>query len=188
MADPSPRPTARNLSSTEVKRLHREWRHRSAGRVSLALDGVQGPFNVGALIRTAAAYRVETLWLTDTATGPDNPKVSKTALGTDRYLDVRREADATAVAEAARAEGFTVVGIELADGAEPLHEADLGQTVCLMFGHEDRGLSRGALGSCDRLAFIPMLGKVGSLNVATAASIALYEIRRRHWSTHPVVG
>ena len=70
----------RELGPTELKRLHRDWRRRTEGRLSLVLDGVQGPFNVGAIIRTAAAYRLDTLWVTATATGPDNPKVGKTAL------------------------------------------------------------------------------------------------------------
>ena len=46
-----------NLTSTELKRLHREWRRRASARLSIGLDGVQGPFNVGAIIRSAAAYQ-----------------------------------------------------------------------------------------------------------------------------------
>ena len=76
----------RELSPTEVKRLHREWRRRTTGRLALVLDGVQAPFNVGAIIRTAAAYRLDTLWVTSNATGPDHPKVGKTALGTERFF------------------------------------------------------------------------------------------------------
>ena len=65
----------------------------------------------------------------------------------------------------------------------PLHEARLGDSVCLALGHEDRGLSAGVLAACDEVVFIPQLGKVGSLNVAHAAAIALYEVRRRSWTT-----
>ena len=53
---------------------------------------------------------------------------------------------------------------------------------CLVVGHEDRGCSPATLDACDEVAFVPLLGKVGSLNVATAASIALYELRRQHWT------
>lgn len=170
-----------NLGSTDLKRLHREWRRRTPGRLSVGLDGVQGPYNVGAVIRTAAAYRAERLWLTEGSTGPDNPKVGKTALGTDRFLEVTTVADAAALAGAARAGGFRVVGVELADDARPLHELDLRGDVCLLVGHEDRGLSRAGLESCDELGFLPQLGRVGSLNVATAASIAMYEWARQQW-------
>ncbi len=49
-------------------------------------------------------------------------------------------------------------------------------------GHEDRGCSPATLAACDVVAFLPQLGKVGSLNVATATSIACYEVRRRAWT------
>lgn len=171
-----------NMSSTDLKRLHREWRRRTGGRLSVAIDGAQGPFNVGGIIRTAAAYRAEHLWLTEGATGLENTKTHKTALGTDRYLNVVRLPDATAIVDDAHAKGFRVIGIELATGARPLHELDLSGDICLMVGHEDRGLSKAGLAACDAFGFLPQLGKVGSLNVATAASIAIYEWARQQWS------
>jgi tRNA (guanosine-2'-O-)-methyltransferase len=166
----------RELSSTELKRLHREWRRRADARLGLVLDGVQGPFNVGAIYRTAAAYRVDHVWLSERATGPDHPKVAKTALGSDRFVTTTREDDAV---EAARAAGFYVVGVELADGATPIFEVDLRRDVALVLGHEDHGISKGALAGCDAVAFLPQFGRIGSLNVATAASIAIYEWARQ---------
>jgi tRNA (guanosine-2'-O-)-methyltransferase len=53
-------------------------------------------------------------------------------------------------------------------------------------GHEDRGLSKAALDQVDELVYIPQLGRIGSLNVAVAAAIALAEVRRQGWTTdHP---
>ncbi len=174
----------KQLDGTGMKRLHREWRRRTEGRLALVLDDVEGPFNVGAIIRTAAALRVEDLWLAGRTPGPEEAKVRKTALGTERYLDVHR-ADTTPVAiEAARAAGYQVVGLELADGARPLHTVELGDATCVVVGHEDRGCSPATLAACDAVAFLPQLGRVGSLNVATAASIACYEVRRRAWTDH----
>jgi len=74
-----------------------------------------------------------------------------------------------------------LIGIELADTATPLHELDLTGDVCLALGHEDRGLSKGCLDACDAIGFVPLVGKVGSLNVATAAAMAMYEVRRQGW-------
>ena len=74
-----------------------------------------------------------------------------------------------------------MIGIELADTAVPLHEVVATSRVCLALGHEDRGLSAATLTLCDEVAFIPMLGKIGSLTVATAAAIACYEMRRHSW-------
>ena len=68
------------------------------------------------------------------------------------------------------------------DGAVPLHELPLTDATCLVVGHEDRGLPRPTLDACDDVAFLPQLGKVGSLNVAVATAVALYELRRHEWS------
>ncbi len=75
-----------------------------------------------------------------------------------------------------------MVAIELADGSVPLHELDLPTDVCLVLGHEDHGISQATLAASDAVAYLPQLGRVGSLNVATAAAIACYEVRRQAWS------
>ena len=84
-------------------------------------------------------------------------------MGTERYLTVDtvpRTADAI---EAAREEGYAVVGVELADAARPMHEVDLGNAVCLVVGHEDRGLAASTIAACDVVAYLPLAGRVGSL-------------------------
>jgi tRNA (guanosine-2'-O-)-methyltransferase len=171
----------RQLDGTGMKRLHREWRRRSTDRVALVLDSVQGPFNVGAIVRTAAAYRVEHLWLAGTTPPLRAANVQKTALGTDRYVTSTSVEKAVTAIDDARAAGYRVVALELADGAVPLH--DLAQTAatCLVIGHEDHGVSAAALAAADEVAFLPQLGRVGSLNVATATALAISELRRKEW-------
>ncbi len=175
----------RQLDGTGMKRLHREWRRRTEGRLGLVLADVQGPFNVGSIIRTAATLRVEDVWLAGHTPEPGDVKVGKTALGAERYLTFHRVRDPVAAVTAARAAGYGVVGVELADGAQPLHELPLGEATCLVVGHEDRGCTPATLGACDAVAFLPLLGKVGALNVATAAAMACYEVRRRQWTASP---
>jgi tRNA (guanosine-2'-O-)-methyltransferase len=173
----------KSLDPTGLKRLHREWRHRTAGRLSLILDSVQSPFNVGSILRTAAAYRVEHVWLAGATAPPRTSSVQKTALGTDRYLTFTTVERAVDAVTDAHGQGLHVVGIELANEARPLHEASLGSAVCFVIGNEDHGVSAAALQACDQVAYLPQLGKVGSLNVAVAASIALYEARRQEWTS-----
>lgn len=171
----------KQLRPTDLKRLHREWNRRSSGRIALILDGVQSPYNVGAIVRSAAAYRVEHLYLAGTTTSPAAAKTAKVALGTERYLSwtaFERGADA---ADAAREDGYSVVGLELADAAVPLHQLTAGPDVCLVLGNEDHGIAPATLAACDAVAFLPLMGRVGSLNVATAAAIGVYELRRRSW-------
>lgn len=173
----------KQLDGTGLKRLHREWRRRTNGRVALLLDGVASPFNVGSILRTAAAERVEHLWFTANATPPTNGGVRKTALGTDKYLTWTLGGTGAECAAAARAAGWRVVGVELADGAVALHELDLrSEPVCLAIGHEDHGLAAATVAACDAVGFVPQLGRVGSLNVAVAAALAVYETRRQEWA------
>jgi tRNA (guanosine-2'-O-)-methyltransferase len=173
----------KQLGPTDLKRLHREWHHRSAARLALLLDGVGSPFNTGSIVRTAAALRVEHVYLGGGALSPAHPKAGRTSMGTERYLTWTAFERSTDAADAARADGYRVVGLELADGAVPLHELVVGEATCLAVGHEDHGLTPAMLAACDDVAFIPQLGRVGSLNVATAAAMALYELRRRDWTS-----
>ncbi|MBO0831225.1 MAG: TrmH family RNA methyltransferase [Actinobacteria bacterium] len=167
---------------TEVKRLNRDWRRRTEARLSLLLDSVGQPYNVGSIIRTAAALGVEQIWLCGSTAPPGHPSARKTALGTDRQLTFEHVQSAAGAAKAAAADGYRVVAIELASGAIPLHEAPLSGDICLAIGNEDHGCSAGLLAVADMIAFIPLPGKVGSLNVAAAAAIALAEARRREWA------
>lgn len=174
---------SRSLGSTDLKRLHRDWRHQAPGKVGLLLDSVATPYNVGSILRTAAAMRVDDVWICGQTADETHASTQKTALGSQRFLTFHHAAEPATAVAAARAVGYRVVGIELADGSEPIHRVDLTGSVCLAVGHEDRGLSTTVLDAAEALAFIPQLGRIGSLNVATAASIAVYEARRQGWPT-----
>jgi tRNA (guanosine-2'-O-)-methyltransferase len=171
----------KQLKSVDQKRLHRAWQRRTDQRLALLLAGVRDPFNVGSIVRTAAALRVEHLYLTAHATAPDHQKAGRTALGTERYLEWTRHSTVADAAEAAGADGFRVVGLELADASQPFFELSLEDDVCVALGSESHGLDQAALNCCDAVGYLPQLGRVGSLNVAAAAAIAMYEVRRQAW-------
>ena len=171
----------RPMGPTDLKRLHRDWRRRIDQRLGLILDGVQNPYNLGSILRSAAAYRTERIWLVPPTPGVHHPKVVKTALGCERLVAVETldgQNGPEALAQAAEA-GFTTVAIELVEGARPLFEIELGPAVCFVVGHEERGVHRDTLAAVDHVGFLPQLGKVGSLNVAQATTAALYEAVRQ---------
>lgn len=172
----------RQLRATDVKRLNRGWRRRTESRLGLLVESVTQPFNIGSIMRSAAAFGVEHLWLAGNATSPTHPNARKTGLGTERLVAWEPPVPVTEAANAARAAGFRLVAIELTGDALPLHEAPLEGDVCLAVGGEDHGCSPALLAAADAVAYIPQIGRVGSLNVAVATAIALAETRRREWA------
>ncbi|SNS00017.1 tRNA (guanosine-2'-O-)-methyltransferase [Streptosporangium subroseum] len=172
----------RQLRPTDVKRLNRTWRRSTEGRLALILESVTGPFNVGSIFRTAAAFGVERIWLAGNATPPTNPKAQKTALGTDRLVAWEEPVPVLETVRAAKEDGFTVVAVELTGDAVPLSEAKLNGDVCLVVGSEDHGCSPALLEAADGVCYIPQVGRVGSFNVGVAAAIAMAEARRQEWA------
>jgi tRNA (guanosine-2'-O-)-methyltransferase len=172
----------RQLRPTEVKRLNREWRRASGSRLAVLLDSVSQPFNVGSIVRSAAAFGAEQLWLCGNTAPFGRPGVGKTALGTQRLVRATQEPDPVAAAKAAAALGLRVVAVELAAGAVPLHQAPLDGDVCLAVGNEDHGCTAALLAVADAVTYIPQPGRVGSLNVAVAAAVVMAEVRRRNWT------
>jgi tRNA (guanosine-2'-O-)-methyltransferase len=171
----------RPYNPTDLKRLHREWRRRLEVRIGLILDGVQNPYNLGSILRSAAAFKVEWVWLVPPTAGAEHAKVAKTALGTERLVPVET-LDGMSGADAvhrARSQGFQTIAIELADGAQPLWDIEQTPAVALVVGHEERGVHRDTLAAVDAVGYLPQLGKVGSLNVAQATTAALYETIRQ---------
>src|SRR5215472_17437823 len=120
----------RQLRPTDVKRLNREWRRRTEGRLALLLDSVSQPFNVGSIVRTAAVFGVEQVWLCGDCADPAHPSARKTALGTGRFLAFE-QASIAGAADGIKADGLRLIAIELASEAVPLYEAELGGDVCL---------------------------------------------------------
>ncbi|MGP3918161.1 TrmH family RNA methyltransferase [Nonomuraea sp. 10N515B] len=171
----------RQLRPTDVKRLNRTWRRQTENRLGLIIESVTGPFNIGSIFRSAAAFGVDEIWLAGNATPPTNPKAGKTALGTDRLVTWHEPVPATEAVKAAKAGGYTVLAVELTAEAVPLHKAGLDRDVCLVVGSEDHGCSPALLDAVDGVCYIPQVGRVGSFNVAVAAAIALAEARRQEW-------
>jgi tRNA (guanosine-2'-O-)-methyltransferase len=175
--------TRRQMRPTDVKRLNRAWRRGTENRLSLILESVTGPFNVGSIFRTAAAFGADQVWLAGNATPPTNPKAQKTALGTERLVTWHDPVPAVEAVRAAKEDGYTVIAVELTGDAVPLHQARLDRDVCLVLGNEDHGCSPAVLEAVDEVVYIPQVGRVGSFNVGVAGAIVLAEARRQEWAT-----
>lgn len=152
--------------------------------VIVVLDNIRSLYNTGAFFRTADACAVERLVLCGITPRPDQGarqkrSIAKTALGAENTVPWEYEpqtADAIAKAVAA---GYHVALVETSPGAVDLYDWTPAWPVCLVFGHETDGVSPGLAARIETHVRIPMLGQKGSLNVATAAGVVLYELLRR---------
>lgn len=146
-------------------------------RVVLVLDQLSDPHNVGAILRTAAAFGVSAVIVQDRHAPPQSGALAKAASGaleTVPYVEVVNIARALdRLAEA----GFWRVALA-GDGKEPLAQATSKGDIALVLGSEGDGIRRLVREHCDTAAFIPIENAMESLNVSNAAAIALYEIRR----------
>jgi len=156
---------------------------RAAGDPDLLvlLEDVQDPRNLGALLRVCEAAGVGRVMIRDRGSAPFTPTVSKTSAGAAEWLPVERIVNSANRIASLKQEGFWVYGADA--GGDPPWEIDLTGKVVLCFGGEKAGLRARTRKLCDRLAGLPMRGRVASLNVATASSALLYEALRQRSST-----
>jgi len=161
-ADPLPSPTPDTLSGE---------------RVVLALDQITDPHNVGAIVRTAAAFGVEAIITTARHSPAATGVLAKSASGGLEHVPfmiVRNLADAL-IALGER--GFQRIGLD-STGDANLDELPLRLPVVLVLGSEGKGLRQRTRDCCDAIGRLDMPGAIKSLNVSNAAAISLYAVTR----------
>jgi 23S rRNA (guanosine2251-2'-O)-methyltransferase len=150
----------------------------------LLLDGVQDPHNLGACLRTADAAGVDAVIVPRRGAAGLGPTVSKVAAGAAEQLPFVPVANIGKTLDWLGDYGISRVGTS-DQAASGLFEADLGDSVALVMGREETGLSGAVASRCDVLVSLPMRGVVASLNVSVATGICLYEIQRRRAAKGP---
>jgi tRNA G18 (ribose-2'-O)-methylase SpoU len=144
------------------------------------LEDVQDPRNLGAVLRVCEGAGVGQVLIRDRGSAPITPAVAKTAAGATEWLAIERITNSAATLESLKKDGFWVYGTD--PEGQPPWALDLSGKVVLCFGGEERGLRPRTRSLCDATVGIPMLGQVGSLNIATAAAAILYDTLRQRLS------
>jgi 23S rRNA (guanosine2251-2'-O)-methyltransferase len=142
----------------------------------VALDGVTDPRNLGAIVRSAAAFGATGLVVPTRRSAGVTAGAWKASAGALARLPVAQAVNLTRALEGYKKAGFFVAGLD-AEGTTDLRDISIADgPMVLVVGSEGRGLSRVVAGACDMLVSIPMASGNESLNAGIAASIALYEI------------
>jgi 23S rRNA (guanosine2251-2'-O)-methyltransferase len=150
----------------------------------VVLDGVEDPHNLGAVIRTGEASGVAGVIVPERHSSPLTAVVAKASAGALAYVPVIRVGNVATTLDQLKQRGLWVVGVD-EEGDRLWTDFDYTSPVALVFGGEHKGLRRLVREHCDVVVRLPMLGKVGSLNVSVAAGVVLYEVVRQRGSRAP---
>jgi 23S rRNA (guanosine2251-2'-O)-methyltransferase len=147
----------------------------------VALDGIEDPQNLGAILRVAEAAGARGAILPDRRSAPLSAAVGRASAGAVEHLPIASVANLPRALELLKRHGYWVHAAE-PDAAQDLFELSdhlLEGRLVLVLGAEGKGLRPGVRAAVDVCARIPMAGSVASLNVASAAAVVLFEWRRR---------
>ncbi len=145
----------------------------------MALDGVTDPRNLGAVVRSVAAFGGHGVVVPERRAAGMTAAAWKVSAGAAARVKVARATNLTRALEEYRQAGCFVAGLD-ADGSIELDALDAAtEPIVLVVGSEGRGLSRLVRQTCDVVVSIPMAGAMESLNAGVAAGIALYDVSRR---------
>jgi 23S rRNA (guanosine2251-2'-O)-methyltransferase len=150
------------------------------GRAPLLLivDRVTDVRNFGALARTAECAGLDAIILGDSGNAPITGDAMKTSAGALSHLPVCRVKDMRKTLHYLRESGIQIIACT-EKATDLLYDVDLNTPLALIMGSEEDGISPQLLKDADRLAKIPMRGKISSLNVSVAAGISIYEALRQ---------
>ena len=152
--------------------------------VILVLDQITDPHNVGAIVRTACAFGVDALIVTQRHSPSFSGVLAKIASGGLEHLLIVDVTNLARALEDLHARGYMIVGLD-SQGDELISDITLSTPLALVFGSEDRGLRRLTRENCDTIARLDLPGPIQSLNVSNACAAVLSQIKLRLGKSSP---
>jgi 23S rRNA (guanosine2251-2'-O)-methyltransferase len=150
----------------------------AARRLLLALDGVEDPQNLGALLRVGDGAGVDGVVLTERRSAPLSPVAVKASAGAAEHLRIARVVNLVRALEELKRQNLWIIGLD-EHGQSDYDQFDFTGDCVIVLGREGAGLHDLVRRTCDHLLRIPMAGGVSSLNVSTAGAVVLYEAFRQ---------
>jgi len=183
----APQPAAKAVTKAVTKNAARSSEvSQPAHRFFLALDGIEDPHNLGALLRTADGAGVDGVILPERRSAPVSATVAKTSAGASEHVRIARVTNLVRALEQMKQANLWVLGLD--ERGTPDYTAFDFRTDCvLVLGREGAGLHNLVKKTCDHLLRIPMAGAVSSLNVSVAGAVVMYEaMRQRSQPAQPI--
>ena len=142
------------------------------------LDGITDVRNFGSIARTAECMGVNGLIIPTKGSAQINADAVKTSAGALNFIPVCRELNLSSSIRYLKESGIQIIGCT-EKALKSLHKLDFSTPSCIIMGSEDTGISEELLKLCDFVGKIPLIGSIESLNVGSACSMVLYEVRRQ---------
>lgn len=169
----------KKLTIQQMNRLSQD-EYKQAAKLPLVvvLDNVRSQHNIGAVFRTADAFRIERIMLCGLCCCPPNQEIHKTALGAELTVEWMYFKDTKDAIVELKKDGYKVYSVEQAQGSTMLDNwsAKDNEKVAIVLGHEVFGVQQEIVDMSDGCIEIPQFGTKHSLNVSVAAGIVMYEI------------
>ena len=148
----------------------------------LLVEGIQDPFNLGTILRSAEVFSVTGVCLGKKGQTGINSLAARSSVGAVNRLDIAQVDELEGIIQELKRKKVTVVGTSL-QATSSLDSIDCQKGIAIVIGNEGRGVSEETLKVCSRTAKIPQTGTLNSLNAAAAAAIACYEVQRQRRAT-----
>ena len=142
----------------------------------LVVDGVQDPQNLGAILRAAECFGVECVIWSRNRTPDITPTVTKTSAGASELVSCIQVSNVAVAVDSLKEAGYWVAAAVLGDESIALDKIDLPGKIALVVGSEGAGVARLVANKADYKIFIPMRGRIESLNVSQATAVLLHYI------------
>ena len=150
----------------------------SSETIVLILDQIVDPQNIGAIIRSAAAFNIAAIIVTDKNTPNPTGAIAKAASGALEKIPIIRVVNLNRAIELLKKSGFWIIGLEMSAKQE-ITQAECNGKLAIIFGAEHKGLRKLTSQKCDYLVRININNSIYSLNVSNAAAIAMYEVSKK---------
>lgn len=141
------------------------------------LDQITDVHNIGAIIRSAAAFGIKAIIMTYDHSPEENGAMAKAACGALEIVPIVRVTNLRSTIDLLKKQGFWIAGLD-GSAKQSISQANLSGKIALVLGAEDKGMRRLTLESCDMLLKIAIQESIESLNVSNAAAVAFYELFR----------
>lgn len=172
----------RKLTVEDLNRIDVDtFRRASKLPLVMVLDNIRSLHNVGSVLRTADAFRIEAVYMCGITATPPSAEIHKTALGAEDSVAWRHFPDTLEAVRQLQADGYVVLAVEQVEGSAKLDtfRFDPSRRYALVMGNEVKGVRQDVVDAADMALEIPQYGTKHSMNVSVTAGIVMWEAERQ---------